>query len=118
MEDRSPQADRDADDAQKTTPFARTSGGAPLGAAPDLPATSPAASAPTPRPGTYPAIPGFEVQREIASGGMGVVYLARQTKLDRLVALKTLKGFPSDQQWQRFLAEARAVARLSHPNIV
>jgi serine/threonine-protein kinase len=62
----------------------------------------------------------YEVDREIGRGGMGVVYLARDLRLDRLVAIKTLPvqlGGDSALR-ERFLREARTAARLSHPNIV
>ena len=55
----------------------------------------------------------------IGLGGMGAVYLARDPLLDRPVAIKLLpEGFDSDKQRQRFGREARAAARLTHPNIV
>jgi serine/threonine-protein kinase len=62
----------------------------------------------------------YEVEREIGRGGMGVVYLARDLRLDRMVAIKTLPpSLASDQTVrERFLREARTAARLSHPNIV
>lgn len=63
---------------------------------------------------------GYEVEQEIGRGGMGVVYRARQIGLDRLVALKMLRDVltatPGDRA--RFRAEAGAVSRLRHPNIV
>ncbi len=57
--------------------------------------------------------------REIDRGGMGVVYLARDTKLDRDVAIKALPSdFASDpQRTSRFEREAKLLARLQHPNI-
>jgi serine/threonine-protein kinase len=62
----------------------------------------------------------YELEREIGRGGMGVVYLARDTRLDRQVAIKTLPlhlvADPNVRE--RFLREARTAARLSHPNIV
>lgn len=62
----------------------------------------------------------YEIEREIGRGGMGVVYLARDVKLDRPVAIKTLPpALASDATIrERFLREARTAARLSHPNIV
>jgi serine/threonine protein kinase len=62
----------------------------------------------------------FELFEEMGRGGMGIVYKARQTSLDRLVAVKMLPTdqFPDPVRLQRFLAEARAAASLNHPNIV
>ncbi len=62
----------------------------------------------------------YVLEREIGRGGMGVVYLGRDLKLDRPVAIKTLPPhLASDPQVrERFLREARTAAKLSHPNIV
>jgi WD40 repeat protein/tRNA A-37 threonylcarbamoyl transferase component Bud32 len=67
-----------------------------------------------------PSIPGYQVLGELGRGGMGVVYKARQAKLERLVALKMIRAGADagEDERQRFLAEAQAVARLQHPNIV
>ena len=62
----------------------------------------------------------YEIQRELGRGGMGIVLLARDERLDRLVALKVLPPELAEQAdtKERFLREARMAARLSHPNIV
>jgi tetratricopeptide (TPR) repeat protein len=70
-------------------------------------------------PGEAPRIAGYQIERELGRGGMGVVYLARQTHANRLVALKTVqagRGRPEDLV--RFRVEAESLARLRHPNIV
>src|SRR5678816_3284783 len=61
----------------------------------------------------------YEVQSRVGAGGMGEVYRALDTRLDRVVALKVLPADRvSDAEARgRFLREARAVAALNHPNI-
>lgn len=65
-------------------------------------------------------IPGFRLERKLGAGAMGVVWLARQLSLDRLVAIKLLAAkFAKDRQFiDRFYKEGRAAARLNDPNIV
>jgi len=74
--------------------------------------------------GSTPLAPGarlgpYEVVAKIGEGGMGEVYRARDTKLDRQVALKMLpESFATDpDRLMRFEREAKAMAALNHPNI-
>jgi hypothetical protein len=79
-------------------------------------ARSPLATTHTARP----EVSGYEILGELGRGGMGVVYRARQTQLNRLVALKMiLTGtHAGETDLARFKAEAEAIARLQHPHIV
>lgn len=63
---------------------------------------------------------GYRIERELARGGMGVVYLARDIRLDRLVALKLLgTDLGSDEDYRaRFRRESRTAASIDHPNVV
>lgn len=62
----------------------------------------------------------YSIDRELGRGGMGVVYLAREVHLDRLVAIKLLPPDKAERPGlrDRFLREARLAAKLSHPNII
>ena len=62
----------------------------------------------------------YEVLKRVGSGGMADVYMAKDHKLNRNVAVKVLKSeYVEDEKFlKKFETEAQAVARLSHPNIV
>ncbi len=61
----------------------------------------------------------YSIDREIGRGGMGVVYLAMDTRLDRAVAIKTLPDHLADDpaRLARFEREAKMLATLNHPNV-
>ena len=65
-------------------------------------------------------IPGFQIIRQIGKGGMATVYLAIQESLDREVAIKVMSPFLAEDETfgERFVREAKIVAKLSHPNII
>lgn len=61
----------------------------------------------------------YRVLEVVGSGGMGIVYAAYDPKLDRRIALKSLRGLGNDERRRRrILREAQAQARLSHPNVI
>jgi tetratricopeptide (TPR) repeat protein/tRNA A-37 threonylcarbamoyl transferase component Bud32 len=61
----------------------------------------------------------YALLKKLGEGGKGVVFKARDTVLNRVVAVKVLKStVTSDEAYSRFMTEARAVAKLNHPNIV
>jgi serine/threonine protein kinase len=80
----------------------------------DMPAPSEAARA------DWPIVPGYEILAELGRGGMGVVYKARQTSSQRLVALKMIRdsALAGPQERARFRIEAEAGSRMRHPNLV
>jgi WD40 repeat protein/serine/threonine protein kinase len=76
---------------------------------------------PPPRPAAHrPNVSGYEILGELGRGGAGIVYHARHNLLGRPVAIKMLHPgyFPSEADRRRLRAEAEAVARLQHPNVV
>ncbi|HJZ60125.1 MAG TPA: serine/threonine-protein kinase, partial [Gemmataceae bacterium] len=90
---------------------------------PPLPDTRPAHRGPNAdagRPPDWPSIPGLELVDVLGSGGMGVIFKARQVTLGRDVAVKFLRDDRRSDPLlrERFLQEARAVARLRHPHLV
>lgn len=62
--------------------------------------------------------PQFAIEKELGRGGMGVVYLAVDKKLKRRVAVKVLLPHANSKSLQRFIQEARVIARLNHENII
>jgi len=73
-----------------------------------------------PCPPDAPDFPGFAVVQKIGEGGFGAVFLARDEKLCRQVALKVLAPAPAmrEGERERLLREARALARIRHPNVL
>ena len=81
---------------------------------------APAAKTPAGAEKTATALGDYKLLKKLGQGGMGTVYKAQQLSLDRVVALKVLdKGLASKGNFvERFLREARAMAKLDHPNVL
>ena len=75
-------------------------------------------SNPTAAPSFPHAPAGYELLDRLGGGGMGEVYLARESTSERLVAMKFLRCPGSPDALERFLVELRAMARIEHPNVV
>lgn len=84
----------------------------------DFPEQAPAAAAQEPEAGSI--LGHYEVVREIGAGGMGVVYEAFDQGLERTVAVKKMRTEirKDERERERFLSEARTVAKMRHPNLV
>jgi serine/threonine protein kinase/tetratricopeptide (TPR) repeat protein len=85
-------------------------------------ATTPHPSSSAPDAPTAEILPArigrYTIERKLGEGGMGIVYAARDDRLERTIALKTLSSFASDETAkQRLWREARAAASVNHPNI-
>jgi len=78
---------------------------------------NPSPTPPGPRKPPLKVFGGYEIERELGRGGMGVVYLARQIELNRYVALKMLTGHYGPDELHRFLEESETAAGLNHTNI-
>ena len=68
----------------------------------------------------YPAPAGYQIERMLGRGGMGVVYQARQVRLNRVIALKMIRSgaYATAEDASRFRAEAEVIAQFQHPHIV
>jgi hypothetical protein len=95
-------------------------GPAALGRPVDSATVAEASAPPNSREPPLPAIDGYEIMGELGRGAMGVVYRARHVLLNRPCVLKMILAgeHAGAQAVARFLAEAEAVARLQHPNVV
>jgi hypothetical protein len=107
----------DADEPQPTAPWQATPAGPPTQDVLTGPYENPSPPGPVLAAGSFGR---YVLLGECKAGGMGVVYKARDTALDRVVALKMIKsdGLAGQEQVLRFQREARAVGRLKHPHIV
>src|SRR5437667_8257620 len=109
-------------ESQVTTRSEEPAAGAPI-AQPEVAATRvtpPGSFTPLPIDELARRFPQLEILELVGRGGMGAVYKARQPGLDRLVALKILpyQAGQDAASTERFTREARALAKLNHPNVV
>src|SRR5260221_4767091 len=84
----------------------------------ELARTATAAGSATAAPALGPSLGRYRLERELGAGGMGVVHAAFDPDLERRVAIKILRAGNPPAAEQRLLREARAMARLTHPNVV
>ena len=88
------------------------------GTATPHPSLSPSVAAPVSRAGAPARVGHYAIDRKLGQGGMGVVYAARDERLERTVALKMMSSLSTDDTARRrFWREARAAASVNHPNI-
>lgn len=86
----------------------------------EIPARSAGGHSDLPETGHFPSISGFEIEKELGRGAMGVVYLAWQQSVGRRIALKVIPAVPGADQRarKRWRNEAKAISSLRHPNAV
>lgn len=103
--------------AETATPKAAHQDSSPSTGRASVATLATAGAPPVPDALAPPAIPGFEVIRELGRGGMGVVYQAFDCKRRTMIALKTMQGM-DPRALLRFKQEFRSLADLNHPNLV
>jgi eukaryotic-like serine/threonine-protein kinase len=116
-----PKSTRLRDEAIVPSTFSARSAGETEGQSESPSSFKPARGNPSaPAGALFPRLEGYELLHLLGRGGMGAVYKARQTRLDRIVALKMIRADLGAglEERERFRVEAEAAARLQHPNIV